>query len=98
MVETMQAAQVVDDAKVSDHHALLPTAEVGRADLSALPTGERNVLTLIAARLLCAVGSPCRYAESAAVLECGGASFAAKGRTMLEAGWKAVEGAVLAGI
>ena len=63
-----------------------------------MPTGERNVLTLIAARLLCAVGSPCRYAESAAVLECGGASFTAKGRTMLEAGWKAVERAVLAGI
>ncbi|HIR10564.1 MAG TPA: DNA topoisomerase III [Candidatus Fimenecus excrementavium] len=98
LVESPEAGQVINDSKVSDHHALLPTAELGRADLSAMPTGERNVLTLIAARLLCAVGSPCRYAESAAVLECGGASFTAKGRTMLEAGWKAVERAVLAGI
>ena len=98
LVESPEAGQVINDSKVSDHHALLPTAELGRADLSAMPTGERNVLTLIAARLLCAVGSPCRYTESAAVLECGGASFTAKGRTMLEAGWKAVERAVLAGI
>lgn len=97
-VESVVTAQVINDSKVGDHHALLPTVEVGRADLSALPTGERNVLTLIAARLLCAVGTPCRYTESAAVLECGGASFTAKGRTMLEAGWKAVEGAALAGI
>lgn len=98
LVESPETGQVINDSKVSDHHALLPTAELGRADLTALPTGERNVLTLIAARLLCAVGSPCRYAESAAVLECGGASFTAKGRTMLEAGWKAVEQAALAGI
>lgn len=97
-VESVAAVQVINDSKVSDHHALLPTAELGRADLSALPTGERNVLTLIAVRLLCAVGSPCRYTESAAVLECGGASFTAKGRTMLEAGWKAVEHTALAGI
>ena len=98
LVESPETGQVINDSKVSDHHALLPTAELGRADLAALPTGERNVLTLIAARLLCAVGSPCHYAESAAVLECGGASFTAKGRTMLEAGWKAAEQVVLAGI
>ena len=97
MVESVEAAQVVDDARVSDHHALLPTAELGRADLSALPTGERNVLTLIAGRLLCAVGSPCRYVESAAALECGGAPFTAKGRTILDTGWKVVEQAILAG-
>ena len=98
LVESPETGQVINDSKVSDHHALLPTAELGRADLAALPTGERNVLTLIAARLLCAVGSPCHYAESAAVLECGGASFTAKGCTMLEVGWKAAEQVVLAGI
>ncbi len=87
----VNAAQVVDDAKVSDHHALLITAEAGRADLSALPTGERNILGMIAARLLCAVGEAHTYTESAAVLECGGAPFTTRGRTTLAQGWKAVE-------
>ena len=89
------AAQVVNDAKVSDHHALLPTAEAGHADLSTLPTGERNILNMIAVRLLCAVGEAHTYAECAAVLECGGAPFTAKGRTTLAPGWKAVESAYL---
>ena len=94
-LRTVDTAQVTCDDKVSDHHALLPTAELGRIDLSALPTGERTVLTLIAGRLLCAVSPPCRYAESAAVLECGGAPFTAKGRIVLSAGWRAAEQAVL---
>lgn len=89
------AAQVVNDAKVSDHHALLITAEAGHTDLSTLPTGERNILNMIAVRLLCAVGEAHTYAESAAVLECGGAPFTAKGRTTLAQGWKAVESAYL---
>ena len=89
------AAQVVNDAKVSDHHALLPTVEAGRADLATLPTGERNILHMIAVRLLCAVGEAHTYTESAAVLECGGAPFTAKGRTTVAQGWKAVESAYL---
>ena len=89
------AAQVVNNAKVSDHHALLPTAEAGRADLATLPTGERNILHMIAVRLLCAVGEAHTYTESAAILECGGASFTAKGRTTLAQGWKVVESAYL---
>jgi len=64
-------AQVVNDSKVSDHHALLPTLEVGSADLAALPTGERNVLGLMSVRLLCAVGEP--YAYTAPAL-CGGST------------------------
>jgi len=88
---SVNAAQVINDGKVSDHHALLPTLEAGRADLAALPTGERNILGMISARLLCAVGTPYTYAESVAVLECGGASFTAKGRAVTDQGWKAVE-------
>ena len=55
--------QVINGSKVTDHHALLPTKSMANADLAALPAGERNVLRLIAARLLCAVGEPHRYAE-----------------------------------
>ncbi len=87
----VNAAQVIDNSKVTDHHAILPTAEAAKTDLSALPSGERNILFLVAARLLCAVGEPHTYAETAVTLECGGAVFSAKGRTEIAAGWTAVE-------
>ncbi|MBQ9348680.1 MAG: DNA topoisomerase III, partial [Oscillibacter sp.] len=86
-------ALVIDRGKVTDHHAVIPTAEIARADLDALQKGERDILRMIAARLLCAVGDPHRYAETAVTLECGGAGFGAKGRTVTEQGWKAVESA-----
>ncbi len=91
----VNSAQVVDNSKVSDHHAVIPTAEIAAADLSALPTGERNILYLIAARLLCAVGEPHIYEETAVTLDCGGTSFTTKGRTEISAGWKAIERAFL---
>lgn len=94
----VNAAQVVDNSKVTDHHAILPTAETAKTDLSALPSGERNILFLIAARLLCAVGEPHTYAETAVTLECGGALFSAKGRTEGTAGWTAAEKAFFAAL
>ena len=87
----VHAAQVVDSSKVTDHHAVIPTAEIASADLAALPTGERNILYMIAVRLLCAVGEPHTYAETAVTLDCGGASFMTKGRTVAAAGWKGTE-------
>ena len=87
----VNAGNVVDNGKVSDHHAVIPTAEVARADLSTLSEGERTILHMIAVRLLCAVGEPYRYAEIAVTLDCGGASFSAKGRTVTAEGWKAAE-------
>jgi len=91
----VHAAQVVDSSKVTDHHAVIPTAEIAGADLAALPTGERNILYMIAVRLLCAVGEPHTYAETAVTLDCGGASFMTKGRTVASAGWKRTEKAFL---
>ena len=90
--------QVINGSKVTDHHALLPTKSMARADLAALPAGERNVLRLIAARLLCAVGEPHRYAETTLTTICAGEEFTAKGKEVLEEGWKAVERKVLADI
>ncbi|WP_300447409.1 DNA topoisomerase 3 [uncultured Oscillibacter sp.] len=89
------AAQVVDSSKVTDHHAVIPTAEIAGADLAALPTGERNILRMIAVRLLCAVGEAHTYAETAVTLDCGGASFMTKGRTVTALGWKGTEKAFL---
>ncbi len=91
----VHAAQVVDNSKVTDHHAVIPTAELAGADLAALPTGERNILYIIAVRLLCAVGDPHTYAETAVTLDCGGASFMTKGRTVTAVGWKGTEKAFL---
>ena len=90
--------QVINSSKVTDHHALLPTKSMGNADLAALPAGERNVLRLIAARLLCAVGEPHRYAETSIIAICAGEEFTAKGKEVLEEGWKAVERKVLVDI
>ena len=83
--------QVINGSKVTDHHALLPTKSMAKADLAALPAGERNVLRLIAARLLCAVGEPHRYAETTLTTECAGEEFTANGKVVLSEGWKAME-------
>ena len=83
--------QVINGSKVTDHHALLPTKSMANADLAALPAGERNVLRLIAARLLCAVGEPHRYAETTLTTICAGEEFSAKGKAVLSEGWKGIE-------
>ena len=87
--------QVINGSKVTDHHALLPTKSMGNTDLAALPAGERNVLRLIAARLLCAVGEPHRYAETTIITICAGEEFSAKGKVVLSEGWKAMERKIL---
>ena len=92
---SIQAKQVINNKKVSDHHAILPTRSMAKTDLSSLPAGEAHVLRLISARLLAAVGEPYRYAETTVQMECAGTVFTAKGKTVLAEGWKAVERAVL---
>ena len=91
----VHAKQVINNQKVSDHHAILPTQSVAGADLSSLPVGEVSILRLIAARLLAAVGEPYRYAETTVQFECAGQTFTAKGKTVLDEGWKAVERVIL---
>ena len=88
----VNAAQVIDNSKVSDHHAILPTKQIAGSDLAALPTGERNILSLLAARLLCAV-CPDKYvyADTSVTLDCAGTLFTAKGRVELADGWKGLE-------
>ena len=85
----VNAAQVINGKKVTDHHAIIPTKTLESADLAALPSGELAVLDLIALRLVCAVGDPCRYSETAVTLECAGHQFKAKGKTVTDPGWRA---------
>ena len=83
--------RVTDDSKVTDHHAIIPTVEIARTDLSELPSGERDVLTLLAVRLLCATTQAHRFEAVTAILDCQGHTFTAKGKTILQSGWKEVE-------
>ncbi len=90
--------RTVNRDKVTDHHAILPTRSMLQADLDALPAGERNILKLIIAQTLMAVSKPFRYLETMLTTECAGEEFIAKGKEILDEGWKAVERKVLADI
>ena len=79
--------------KVSDHHALLPTTALRDHPLDTLPAGERSVLALVAARLLCAAGEACVMLETTARLECEGVSFTARGKRTVHPGWRALDAA-----
>ena len=90
---SINAAQVCDSAKVTDHHAVIPTPSAGRANLSALPEGEAAVLRLVCRQILCAVAEPFTYAETEVEAECGGHIFKAKGKSVIDLGWRTYTGA-----
>ena len=88
---TPEISRLLDSKKVSDHHAIIPTMEVAKADLAALPESERNILTLAGARLLMACAEPHIFEAVTAVFSCAGQEFTAKGKTVLAEGWKGLE-------
>ena len=92
------AGAVINDKRVTDHHAVIPTRNIQNVDLSGLPVGERTVLELVALRLLCAVTQPYTYAETSVTVECAGAAFTAKGRTVKHPGWRALDAAYRANL
>lgn len=88
----VNTAQVINGKKVTDHHAIIPTKTAIAFDGSSLPAGEQAILKLISVRLVCAAGLPCRYTETTVDVECAGYFFRAKGKTVLDAGWKQYAG------
>ena len=84
----VNAAQVINSKKVTDHHAIIPTKTAAGYDISSLPSGEQAILTLLAVRLICAVGTPCHYAETIVEAECAGQKFRTKGKTVMDMGWR----------
>ena len=86
-----EIAKVLNSKKVSDHHAIIPTMELAKAELSTLPESERNILTLAGARLCMATAAPHIYETVTAVFSCAGADFTARGKTVLSDGWKNLE-------
>ena len=86
----LQTRQVINGKKVTDHHAIIPTVVAADTNLDELPAGEREVLKLIATRLLEAVSSPCLVLEATLEAEHEGEKFSAKGKQILDPGWRAV--------
>ena len=82
---------LINDKEVSDHHALIPTLELEKADVPALPVGERNILLLVCCKLLCAAAEPFVYEAVTAAFDCGGHTFTAKGKQVLSQGWRAIQ-------
>ena len=90
-IAKINVGQVVNDAKVSDHHAIVPTAELGKADIKKLSDTERQILNLISVRLLCAIADKHVYEAITATFDCNGYNFTAKGKALITDGWKAIE-------
>ncbi|MDY4581536.1 MAG: DNA topoisomerase 3 [Candidatus Faecousia sp.] len=86
LVETM-----ISDKDVSDHHAIIPTMEMEKADIKGLPVGERNLLLLVCCKLLCAAAESYVYETVTATFECGGHSFTARGKHILSEGWREID-------
>ena len=86
-----EIARVLNSQKVSDHHAIIPTMELAKADLATLPESEKNILTLAGTRLCMATAAPHLYEAVTAVFSCAGADFTARGKTVLTDGWKDLE-------
>ena len=85
---TPSIQKVINNSKVSGHHAIIPTINIASADLSSLPNGEKNILTLIAAKLICATAPAHKYEAVKITAMCNETEFTATGRTVLDMGWK----------
>ncbi len=81
--------QVINNSKVSDHHGIIPTKSLESYDIENLPKGEKEVLTLIMLRLLCAIGKSYKYSETTIVGNVGEHSLTCKGKTIIDLGFKA---------
>ena len=84
----VHAEQVIDDAGVSDHHAIIPTQSVTAECLDTLTNEELNIFSMLAVRLLCAVGEPHVTEERTLTLSCAGHIFTAAGKTDTALGWR----------
>lgn len=83
--------RVLNSAKVSDHHAIIPTAEFVKQGFSGLADSEKKLLSLVCCKLLCAVAPAHEYEAVTATFTCAGHDFTAKGKTVLSPGWKDID-------
>jgi len=83
--------RITNNAKVTDHHAIIPTIQLEKQDISELPQSEQKILSLVGMRLLAATGEKHIYDETQITLSCEGYEFKSKGKTVTQEGWKTVE-------
>ena len=83
----VETKQIINNKKVTDHHAILPTKEIASTNVSELPSGELAILNLICQRLLVYVSKTHIFEETTVELACGSLPFKAKGKTVLSKGW-----------
>ena len=88
---TPDVGRVLNSKKVSDHHAILPTAEFVKQGFTGLAESECKLMNLVCSKLLCAIAAPHEYETVTAVFSCAGNEFTAKGKTVLVPGWKEID-------
>ena len=87
----IHAKQVIDNKKVSDHHAIIPTVNVADAEFGQLPSGEQKVLSLITARFISALGDAAVQSETELEFTCADMVFKAKAKVLKEKGWRDIQ-------
>ena len=88
---TPEVGRILNSKKVSDHHAIIPTAEFVKQGFAGLAESECKLLNLVCSKLLCAIAAPHEYETVTAVFSCAGNEFTAKGKTVLVPGWKEID-------
>ena len=83
--------RILNSKKVTDHHAIIPTMEIIKQDLKAIPESEMKILSLCANRLLCAIGEKHIYNSTKAVITCNNTVFKVSGKEVWKNGWKEFE-------
>ena len=83
--------RILNSKKVTDHHAIIPTMEIIKQDLKAIPESEMKILSLCANRLLCATGEKHIYNSTKAELTCNDTVFKVSGKEVWKNGWKEFE-------
>lgn len=76
----------VDDSKVSDHHAIIPTEQY--VQLEHMTSDERKIYDLVVRRFIAVLYPPCEYEQTTLKAGCGGEVFTAKGKIMKQPGWQ----------
>lgn len=88
---TAEVGRILNSKKVSDHHAIIPTAEFVKQGFTGLAESECKLMNLVCSKLLCAIAAPHEYETVTAVFSCAGNEFTAKGKTVLVPGWKEID-------
>jgi len=89
-LDKLPLRRVVDDNKVTDHHAIIPTE--GDHDLSGLSRDERHLYDMVARRFLAVFHPPAKYERTVVETECETHRFRSRGSVMIDAGWRAAYG------